>query len=188
MADELAVNRRTLGLALMCVCTWWETEVKRIGAVRAGREFLNLKHSRFPRIKLYSLVAAREWKSLRTLTLRRNDPQLMRVLTGAGVASICAAPSISPISRVVPCQDFDKSPVSALTLSNLTEFLLQSVNLAGDQLNAKKPKLRRAAKRALVAPDVPKVQRQWEIDAVDPDLPDAMKARMGAGQSMRFSD
>jgi hypothetical protein len=37
MADDLAVDRRTLGLAFLCVSTWFRTENERLGAVRAGR-------------------------------------------------------------------------------------------------------------------------------------------------------
>jgi len=108
MVDELAMDRRTLGLALLCVSTWWESEIRRIGAVRAGREFLNLKHSRFPRMKLYSIVAAREWKSLRTLTLRRNWPLLTKTLADANITNICATPGQSPLSHALPRQEIEK--------------------------------------------------------------------------------
>jgi hypothetical protein len=180
MADDLAVDRRTLGLALMCVCTWWETEVKRIGAVRAGREFLNLKHSRFPRLKLYSIVADREWKSLRMLTLRRNDPQIAKTLADAGITSICTAPGPSSAPRQLPRQDLQEFVASALPLSGLTEILMRASTLAGDRPYATKPKLRGAIKREVATPDAPRVQRQRETQAIDPDLPDAMLARMDA--------
>ena len=54
--------------------------------MRAGREFLNQKHSRFPKLKLYSIVADREWRALTTLTLRRNWPMLEKTLAECGVA------------------------------------------------------------------------------------------------------
>ena len=69
MAENLAVDRRTLGLAFWCVSAWFRTEKERLGAVRARREFLHQKHSRFPKLKLYSIVADREWRALQTLTL-----------------------------------------------------------------------------------------------------------------------
>jgi hypothetical protein len=85
MANDLAIDRRTLGLAFLCVSTWFRTEKERLGAVCAGREFLNQKHSRFPKLKLYSIVADREWRALQTLTLRRNWPMLEKTLAECGV-------------------------------------------------------------------------------------------------------
>jgi hypothetical protein len=69
----------------------------------------------FPRVKLYSIVASREWKSLRTLTLRRNDPQLTKVLADANIASICVGPRLSPLPRALPRQDFENSAASEST-------------------------------------------------------------------------
>jgi hypothetical protein len=54
--------------------------------VRAVREFLNRKHPKFPALKLYSIVAGREWRALETLTIRRNWPLLGKTLAECGVA------------------------------------------------------------------------------------------------------
>jgi hypothetical protein len=177
MADELAVDRRTLGLAFMCISTWYGSEVQRIGAVRAGREFLNLKHSRFPRHKLYSIVAAREWKSLRALTLRRNWPLLTKTLEDAGITSICAVPGPSPLPRALPCQDLEKYSAPPSTLSTLPEILLHGVELAGDRRRTRYSRLRKAVKDGLVAPDALKVRRH-KTEAVDPELSDELVARL----------
>jgi hypothetical protein len=40
----------------------------------------------------------------------------------------------------------------------------------------------------MVAPDPSKVRRQAKTDAVEPELSDAMKARMSTGNLMRFQD
>ena len=183
MADELAVDRRTLGIAFICVSTWFETENVRLGAVRAGREFLNLKHSRFPRHKLYSVVAEREWKSLRTLTLRRNWPALTKTLAGSGIASLCAMPGPFPLPRVLPCQNLEKYGSSGSPLHSLTEILLRGVELAADRRKTRYSRQRTAVKNGLVDADELKVQRQSKPEAVDPPLSDAMIARMS--RSMR---
>jgi hypothetical protein len=184
MADDLAVDSRTLGLAFMCVSTWFKTEIQRLGAVRAGREFLNLKHSRFSRFKLYSIVATREWKSLRTLTMRRNWPLLTKTLADAGITSLCGILCPSPLPPVFPCQDLEKFGEKLIPLESLTEILMRGVELAGMQYQ----KPRKAAKNRWVAPDALNEQRQRETEAVDPEISDAMKARMSAVGSMRSLD
>jgi hypothetical protein len=180
MADELAVDRRTLGLAFMCISTWYGSEMQRIGAVRAGREFVNQKHSRFPRLKLYSIVAEREWKSLRTLTLRRNTPLLTKTLADAGITSLCAVPAPLPLQRVLPRQDLEKYADSASPFASLPEILMRGVELTQDRRKTRYIRLRKAAKQGAVPVEPSKVRPQQDNEAVDPELSDAMMARMTA--------
>jgi hypothetical protein len=180
MAEELAVDNRTLGLAFMCVSTWFESERQRLGSVRAGREFVNLKHSRFPRIKLYSIVAEREWKSLRTLTLRRNWPLLTKTLADCGITNICAVPSSSSVPRDLPRQDLDKLAASPSPFASLPEILMRGVELAQDRRKTRYVRLRRAMKQGVELHEAKRVHRKPSADneAVDPVLGDELVARL----------
>jgi hypothetical protein len=60
----------------------------------------------------------------------------------------------------------------------LTEILLRGVELAQDLRKTRYTRLRAAAENGL--PDAVALKVQPENEAVDPDLSDAMKARMGA--------
>jgi len=164
MADELAIDRRTLGLALLCVSTWYGTQIKRVSAVRAGREFVNLQHSRFPRLKLYSIVAAREWKSLRALTLRRNWPQLAKTLAECGLTSSYATPCPSSKLPLLPCQDLEKLGEKLSPFSSLPEILLRGVELGRERRKARHVRLRRAMKQGAEPVEVENVSRKPSPD------------------------
>jgi hypothetical protein len=180
MADELAVDRRTLGLALLCVSTWWESEIRRVGAARNGREFVNHAHRRWPRLKLYSIVAEREWKSLETVALRRNWPLLTKTLADAGITSLCDVPSQSPLPPVLPCRDLEKFGEKLNPLEGLHEILLRGVELVGDRRYVKNPKVRRAVKQRPEPFEVVKEHREPSAnnEAVDPALGDELVARL----------
>jgi len=180
MADELAIDRRTCGLALLCISTWYASEIQRIGAVRAGREFLSLKHSRWPKMKLYSLVAAREWKSLRTLTLRKNWPLLTKTLADAGITSLCATPSLSALSPALQRHNLEKFAAQQPPLQGLTEILLRGVELAQDRRKTRYIRLRRAMKQSAEPVEVMKQPRKPSADdeALDQALGDELLARL----------
>ena len=74
------------------------------------------------------------------------------------------------------------------SLVTLPEILLKGVDLAGDRRKTRYSRLRKALKNGLVDADELKVQRQSKTEAVDPELSDVMKARMGARKSMRSRD
>jgi hypothetical protein len=160
MADDLAVDRRTLGLAFMCISTWYECEIKRLGAVRAGREFLNLKHSRFPKLKLYSIVAGREWRALQTLTLRRNWPLLDKTLADCGVAH-----QIEP--HRLPRRDYAEFSSAPPPLSGLTEILMRGVELAQDRRRTRYSRLRVAVENGLLPADALKVRRSPKAEETE---------------------
>jgi hypothetical protein len=178
MADELAMDRRTCGLALLCISTWYASEIQRIGAVRTGREFLSLKHSRWPKMKLYSLVAAREWKSLRTLTLRKNWPLLTKTLADAGITSLCAMPSPSVLSPALRRQELEKFAASPSPLSGLTEILMRGVELAQDRRKTRYVRARRAAGQGAEPVEVENRKPSADDEALDRALGDELVARL----------
>jgi hypothetical protein len=104
----------------------------------------------------------------------------MKVLTDAGVTSLCAVSALAPLPRALRCQDPAKSGAPASPFSGLPEILMRGVELGRDQRDARSPRLRRALKGGQVVPNPVKVQCQPETHAVDPQLPEAMKARMSA--------
>jgi hypothetical protein len=173
MADDLAIDRRTLGLAFLCVSTWFRTEKERLGAVRAGREFLNQKHSRFPKLKLYSIVADREWRALQTLTLRRNWPMLDKTLAECGVAH-----HIEP--HRLPRREYSEidAAASGLGRSHVWEKLMAIGN--EDRRKTRYVKLRKAIANGLAGPEELKVKRKpvVETEAVDPALDEVVKRLM----------
>jgi hypothetical protein len=170
MADDLAIDRRTLGLAFLCVSTWFSTEKERLGAVRAGREFLDQKHSRFPKLKLYSIVANREWRGLQTLTLRRNWPMLTKTLTECGVMHY-----VEP--HRLPRRDYAEiaAQASGLGRSSAFEKLVAVVN--EDRRKTRYVRLRKAIDAGLAHPDELK-RKQPETEAVDPQLDELVKRLM----------
>jgi hypothetical protein len=173
MADDLAIDRRTLGLAFLCVSTWFRTEKERLGAVRAGREFLNQKHSRFPKLKLYSIVADREWRALQTLTLRRNWPMLDKTLAECGVAH-----HVEP--HRLPRRDYAEidAAASGLGRSHVWEKLMAIGN--EDRRKTRYLRLRKAIANGLADPNELKVKRKAVVDseAVDPALDEVLKRLM----------
>jgi hypothetical protein len=70
----------------------------------------------------------------------------------------------------------------------LPEILLKGVELAGDRRKTRYTRLSTAVKYGLVVADELKVQGQRKTDAVDPELSDVMKGRIGVGSSMRTLD
>jgi hypothetical protein len=181
MADELAVDRRTLGIALLCVSTWFEDERVRLGAVRAGREFLNLKHSRFAKLKLYSIVAPRAWRSLETLTLRRNWPQLTRTLEECRVTpNVSHETPCGKTAAVLPRLIEHFAAARPSSLQTLPEILMRGVELAQDRRKTRYVRLRRAMKHDPEPPEVVKVQRKPSADdkALDTALGDDLVARL----------
>jgi hypothetical protein len=170
MADVLAIDRRTLGLAFLCVSTWFRTEKERLGAVRAGREFLNQKHSRFPKLKLYSIVADREWRALQTLTLRRNWPMLDKTLAECGVAH-----QIEP--HRLPRRDYAEIAAAASGLGR-SSALEKLMNLGNeDRRKTRYIRLRKAVGRGLADPAELKRSRPT-TEAVDPQLDEVVKRLM----------
>jgi hypothetical protein len=173
MADDLAIDRRTLGIALLCVCTWFRGEKERIGAVRAGREFLNRKHSKFPALKHYSIVAAREWRALETLTIRRNWPLLEKTLAECGVAH-----HIEP--HRLPRREYAEIAAEASGLGR-SPVLDQLLHLdKSDRRRTRYSRLRKAIEGELVQQDVLKVKRGAieATEAIDPTLGDELAARL----------
>ena len=171
MADDLAVDRRTLGLAFLCVSTWFRTEKERLGAVRAGREFLHQKHSRFPKLKLYSIVADREWRALRTLTLRRNWPMLEKTLAECGVAH-----HVEP--HRLPRRDYAEIDVQASGLGRSSPELEKLMRLGHvDRRRTRYVRLRKAIADGLAQPDELK-RKHPPTEAVDPELDEVVKRLM----------
>jgi hypothetical protein len=164
MAEELAVDRRTLGLALLCVSTWWESEIRRVAAARYGREFVNHSHRRWPRLKLYSIVADRKWKSLETVAVRRNWPVLTKTLSDAGITSLCAMSSPSVLSPALRRQELEKLAAQPPPLSGLTEILLRGVELAQDRRRTRYVRQRRAMKEGTEPLDVVNVPQKTSAD------------------------
>jgi hypothetical protein len=147
--------------------------------VRAGREFLNLKHSRWPRVKLYSIVAARNWRSLRTLTLRRNWPLLTKTLADAGITSLCAVPDPPPLPHPLPRQDLEKYSVQPSVLDSLPQILLRGMDLPGNGRKTRSSRLRKVVKQGAKPLEVVKAyQKPSASEAVDPALGDELVARL----------
>jgi hypothetical protein len=85
LCEAIGVNRRTLQIALSCIAVWWRAEELRAGAARSGREFLNSAHTRYGKVKLYSVVGSKSHKCDQTLTFRRNYGRINQALTQAGI-------------------------------------------------------------------------------------------------------
>src|SRR5271163_2928679 len=88
VAADLQVSRRTLNVSLSVLCTWWPTEIARLRAARACREFLNPDHSRYGRWKFYSATGPKTWRPGTVIQLRRNFGHLSRLLQDAGIATL----------------------------------------------------------------------------------------------------
>jgi hypothetical protein len=67
----------------------------------------------------------------------------------------------------------------------LPEILLKGVELAGDRRKTGYSRLRKAVENGLVEADALKMRMHPKTEAVDPELSDVMKARMGSGSSIR---
>ena len=89
VCDALGVSRRTLHIAFSCLGCWWSTEDDRGRAARAGREFLNPKHSLGPSghdpVKIYSVTGSKAWQTHRSLAVRRNYSKLASILAQARI-------------------------------------------------------------------------------------------------------
>jgi hypothetical protein len=83
--EDLGISRRTLHICLCCVSTWWKTEEERSRAARAGREFMNPIHSRYGRMKVYSVTGSKTWRPGTIIQLRRNVTHLKNLLQNAGI-------------------------------------------------------------------------------------------------------
>jgi len=85
ICEAIGVNRRTLHIALYRMCVWWRNEEARSAALRSGREFLNADHSKFGKVKPYSIVGSRQFTNPQTLTFRRNYGRINQILTQAHI-------------------------------------------------------------------------------------------------------
>ncbi len=115
--------------------------------MRAGQEFLNRKHSRWPRLKLYSIVGPKHWRSLSTIALRRNWPQLTSTLEECRVN--INAPmhqlwntNVPQGASALPRLDLSRFAVQPSSLDTLPEILLRGVDLAGDRRRTRYSRLR----------------------------------------------
>ena len=179
-------------MALLCVCTWFEGELQHVGAVRAGQEFLNRKHSRWPKRKLYSIVGPKHWRSRSTIALRRNWPQLTRTLEECRVSIDVPRGTNGRVPvPVLPRLDLAEYASQPSSLHTLSEILMRGVELAGDRRRTRYFRLRKAVAEGLATAEALKVNRKprnESHEAVDPTLSDEMMARMSAGKSMRSRD
>ena len=85
--EDLGVSRRTLHVALARLCAWWKSEEARSAAARSSREFFAPDHSRYGKIKPYSLVGSRYQLANQTFAIRRNLGKLRIILDNAGFQS-----------------------------------------------------------------------------------------------------
>lgn len=153
MAQDLGTDRRTLGLALIAVGTWYETELKRLTAAKQGREFVCRSHSRHPARKLYSIVGPKSFLSSKTLAIRRNWPLLRETLATCGFTTGVTQP-VQP--KILPNADA-LAPAHASTLSNLSEIILKGVELAQDRRSTRYERQRKAVAEREPAKDLPEL-------------------------------
>jgi hypothetical protein len=88
MCLALGVNRRTLMIALYNLCTWWRSDQERSAASRSGREFLNPEHTRYGKVKPYSIVGRKSFTLPQSFHFYRNPPRLYQILTQSALDSI----------------------------------------------------------------------------------------------------
>jgi hypothetical protein len=88
ISQDLQISRRTLFTTLCVLAARWKSEEARARAARAGREFLNSEHSRYGKIKHYSITGAIGYIPHTIVQLRRNFPLLSYTLKTAGITSL----------------------------------------------------------------------------------------------------
>lgn len=126
VCDALGVSRRTLHIAFSCLGCWWSTEDDRGRAARAGREFLNPKHSLGPSghdpVKIYSFTGSRAYAFPRKLAMRRNYSKLV---------SLFSASRLIPLD--FPCLADERVCASLSTVRVLPEILERALVTWGDR-------------------------------------------------------
>jgi hypothetical protein len=136
MARNLAVSRRTLGLAYTQIGRWFPDELKRASARRSGREFLAHEHTRYRSVKWYSVVGAKRFcvphRTIGLVTIRRNVPVVAQLLRECGLEDIATRkPMRIPESA---SNIFNNSSVAPqLSLSTLPEIMMRASSIAGDR-------------------------------------------------------
>jgi hypothetical protein len=160
VAGDLQVSRRTLLVTLSVLCAWWPTEEARSRATRAGREFINADHSQYGRIKFYSATGSKTWRPGTIIRVRRNFAYLTRLLQDAGIATL--AVPVPAIAFPVPKLAENAVSASAAHIlaqkESLSEILLRTSVLSGDQRSTRYPRLRAAVGAGLLPASVQKVR------------------------------
>lgn len=191
---DLKMNRRTLRFALIPLCTLYREEAKRWSAARSAREFFNHRHSRLGKIKPFSCVTDnRSLDRTHTLTIRRNNPFIAKILADAAITRLSDMQLIT--QTLAPTQpdatSANKYPeitarrndLGGLTES-LAEILLRASALAGDRRKIRYPRLRKAVESGLEDASVlsakqPKGRKRIKCInvGVEPELPEEVAAR-----------
>ena len=125
-AAELGVSRRTLHLALCSLGAWYRTEGERERSSRAGREFLNPVHTQHGKIKMYSMTGSKAWHTARTIAIRRNIPQILRIFSSAGL-------SVSSTSSTFEFPEIDQTSAIEQVAHSLPSILESVCGIGGDR-------------------------------------------------------
>jgi hypothetical protein len=159
--EDLGVSRRTLHVSLCCLSTWWSSELERQRAARASREFLNPDHSRYGRLKFYSVTGSKTLRPGTVIQIRRNYGHLAKLLQDAGIATLAVpVPAIA-----IPFTKLADNAVLASTLNaperkmSLTEILSSVSALGEDRRSTRYPRLRAAVAAGLRPASALKVRR-----------------------------
>ena len=138
VAADLQVSRRTLCVSLSVLCTWWPTEMARLRAARACREFLNPDHTRYGRWKFYSATGSKTWRPGTIIQLRRNFASLTNLLRDAGIATLAVpVPTIAiPVPKLAENGVSASAAYASCKKESLADILLRTSVLWGDRRNS----------------------------------------------------
>ncbi|MDE2101020.1 MAG: hypothetical protein KGL39_27485 [Patescibacteria group bacterium] len=183
VADALQISRRTLGQALCAICRVFPSEDRRSGAARVAREFLMPNHTRFGKIKLYSMICSGYITRVRTIILRRNLPMFRAHVEILGISStyspfkpentqtVHAQQVIQPEQLAFP----DGARARTSHSVSLAELLLRGSELAGDRRRTRYDRERKASGK-------PAKRRNTTLTkpnhGVEPELPEEVTGRL----------
>lgn len=162
ISRDLHFSRRTLRLNFCQIAVWVRSEAERSRAARAGREFLKPSHTRYGKIKLYSLVGRNSDSAGIRLQLRRNKPYLDSILEAAGISW-----SRTDGAEFIPANpEMVDTPVSPRSLpifaemSKVLQDSLSASSLGSDRRHSRYDRLRSAVDRGLLPRDVLGVKKR----------------------------
>ncbi len=138
VAADLQVSRRTLCVSLSVLCTWWPTEMARLRAARACREFLNPDHTHYGQWKPYSATGSKTWRPGTIIQLRRNFRHLSMLLQDAGIATLAVpVPAIAiPVPTLAENGVSASATYASCKKESLADIQLRASVLAGDRRNS----------------------------------------------------
>jgi hypothetical protein len=157
MAD-LHIARKTLVVILSEIAVWYPSESRRSRAHGASREFIEPRHSRFRKIKLYSAVGIRQHTLPFAFDLRRNILLVDQAMKNA----LSSFDSTRDSTRDKYDIGRDRAPAPLYPPSKLptnprvVELLERASVLAGDRRAVRYTRLRKAIEGGIVPEGVVK--------------------------------